>query len=61
MAFMTNGFEHLSGWTATGTTATEFITACGTNRIYGGYGVFGAGAASTVLIMDLTPHYSVTI
>jgi len=62
MAFMTNAFNEADNWVTSNVPATyNIISACGTNRIYGGLGAFGANAASTRLLTGLTPHYGIRI
>lgn len=58
---MTNSFGEIDNWVTSGVTTSQVITACGNNRIYGGYGVFGAGAATTRLLTDLPPHSQISI
>jgi len=39
---MTNSFSELNQWAAFNTISTQYISACGNDRIVGGYGVLGA-------------------
>jgi hypothetical protein len=59
-AFTTNNFTDTAGWTAIQPATQNLFTSCSGNRLFGGYGVFGAGAGA-VLYRDLQPHYSVSI
>lgn len=59
-AFMTNSFTELDSWTAFNAQSTQYITSCGSDRMVGGYGVFGAQAVVAKQLL-LPPHYKVSI
>lgn len=55
-AFMTNYYTASDNWVTTDTNSTAVVSACGQDRIYGGFGIFGARASSTYMLNNLPPH-----
>lgn len=57
---MTNEFSEIEEWKVSYAATDKLITACGDDRMLGGYGVFGKSAVVTKLF-KLPPHKAISI